>query len=152
MSGLYYLVCILCLFFKLKTAYEMRISYWSSDVCSSDLLEAARAAGFEIGAQRELEGLGLHVVVLRAPRGMDTATALARLRALDPQGSYDFNHLYFGSAAAAERTADTPARAATPAPLRIGLRSEEHTSELQSIMRNSYAVLCLKTKNKKTTT
>src|SRR3546814_9403580 len=30
------------------------------------------------------------------------------------------------------------------------LRSEEHTSELQSLMRNSYAVFCLKTKNKKT--
>src|SRR3546814_10672824 len=29
------------------------------------------------------------------------------------------------------------------------LRSEEHTSELQSLMRNSYAVLCLKTKNNK---
>src|SRR3546814_8286966 len=29
--------CILCLFFKQKTAYEMRISDWSSDVCSSDL-------------------------------------------------------------------------------------------------------------------
>src|SRR3546814_1977508 len=32
-------VCIVCFFFgcKQKTAYEMRISYWSSDVCSSDL-------------------------------------------------------------------------------------------------------------------
>src|SRR3546814_5113731 len=29
------------------------------------------------------------------------------------------------------------------------IRSEEHTSELQSLMRNSYAVFCLKTKNKK---
>src|SRR3546814_19341174 len=28
----------MCLFFKQKTAYEMRISDWSSDVCSSDLL------------------------------------------------------------------------------------------------------------------
>src|SRR3546814_10541733 len=33
--------CVFCfLFFKQKTAYEMRISDWSSDVCSSDLLEA----------------------------------------------------------------------------------------------------------------
>src|SRR3546814_3871099 len=31
-------------------------------------------------------------------------------------------------------------------------RSEEHTSELQSLMRNSYAVFCLKKKNTKTTT
>src|SRR3546814_8604709 len=31
--------CVMCFFFKQKTAYEMRISDWSSDVCSSDLLE-----------------------------------------------------------------------------------------------------------------
>src|SRR3546814_1166146 len=29
--------CLLCFFFKQKTAYELRISDWSSDVCSSDL-------------------------------------------------------------------------------------------------------------------
>src|SRR3546814_5848158 len=34
-----YCLCILCFFFKQKTAYEMRISDWSSDVCSSDLKE-----------------------------------------------------------------------------------------------------------------
>src|SRR3546814_6658286 len=33
----YYFVCICFFFFKQKTAYEMRISDWSSDVCSSDL-------------------------------------------------------------------------------------------------------------------
>src|SRR3546814_2041169 len=32
------LVCSFCFFFKQKTAYEMRISDWSSDVCSSDLV------------------------------------------------------------------------------------------------------------------
>src|SRR3546814_8747996 len=31
-------MCIVFVFFKQKTAYEMRISYWSSDVCSSDLV------------------------------------------------------------------------------------------------------------------
>src|SRR3546814_5637512 len=31
------LFCVICFFFKQKTAYEMRISDWSSDVCSSDL-------------------------------------------------------------------------------------------------------------------
>src|SRR3546814_4960776 len=48
---------ILFFFFKQKTAYEMRISDWSSDVCSSDLLLAgqpagtvARAAGADPGA------------------------------------------------------------------------------------------------------
>src|SRR3546814_2092227 len=52
---------MLFFFFKQKTAYEMRISDWSSDVCSSDLktafeddrlVRAARALG-EIGAWRE---------------------------------------------------------------------------------------------------
>src|SRR3546814_18984455 len=39
-------MCYICVFFffKQKTAYEMRISDWSSDVCSSDLAEAAAAA------------------------------------------------------------------------------------------------------------
>src|SRR3546814_4102923 len=44
---LYMIVCRLCVFclfffFKQKTAYEMRISDWSSDVCSSDLKSGAR--------------------------------------------------------------------------------------------------------------
>src|SRR3546814_5762847 len=34
-------------FFKQKTAYEMRISDWSSDVCSSDLVLPRRAAGVD---------------------------------------------------------------------------------------------------------
>src|SRR3546814_7854706 len=34
----------LCFFFKQKTAYEMRISDWSSDVCSSDLVMATARA------------------------------------------------------------------------------------------------------------
>src|SRR3546814_8751678 len=41
--------CVLFFFFKQKTAYEMRISDWSSDVCSSDLLgERDEAAGRDI--------------------------------------------------------------------------------------------------------
>src|SRR3546814_8120080 len=42
-----------------------------------------------------------------------------------------------------------PGRSATPAASwRAPLRSEEHTSELQSLMRNSYAVFCLKKKKR----
>src|SRR3546814_4797174 len=33
-----FVICLFFFFFKQKTAYEMRISDWSSDVCSSDLL------------------------------------------------------------------------------------------------------------------
>src|SRR3546814_12014456 len=37
---MYYILCALCFFFRQKTAYEMRISDWSSDVCSSDLCKS----------------------------------------------------------------------------------------------------------------
>src|SRR3546814_7932435 len=39
-SYIFLLVCFVFFFFKQKTAYEMRISDWSSDVCSSDLIDA----------------------------------------------------------------------------------------------------------------
>src|SRR3546814_1406114 len=47
-----------CFFFKQKTAYEMRISDWSSDVCSSDLVamgEIARPHGRAAFAQAEVD-------------------------------------------------------------------------------------------------
>src|SRR3546814_3472017 len=52
---MYTLVCfvvsyVLFFFFKQKTAYEMRISDWSSDVCSSDL--AVRSPGDRVASQR----------------------------------------------------------------------------------------------------
>src|SRR3546814_8105977 len=46
-------MCVLIFFFKQKTAYEMRISDWSSDVCSSDLAEA-----FEPGDARLRRDVG----------------------------------------------------------------------------------------------
>src|SRR3546814_4863588 len=48
----FYIFCVAFFFFKQKTAYEMRISDWSSDVCSSDL-----PATFSIVATRWLTGL-----------------------------------------------------------------------------------------------
>lgn len=62
-------------------------------------LERALAAGFTIVQERTLEGLDIRLVVLRAPTDERTRRALARLRQLDPDGQYDFNHLYTGSAA-----------------------------------------------------
>src|SRR3546814_5807773 len=44
------IVCVVFFFFKQKTAYEMRISDWSSDVCSSDLIHP----GQNLGAARAL--------------------------------------------------------------------------------------------------
>src|SRR3546814_5009220 len=56
-------------FFKQKTAYEMRISDWSSDVCSSDL--QAQAAGFSLDEIAEL-------IALDAGRDRARARELAR--------------------------------------------------------------------------
>jgi subtilisin family serine protease len=69
---------------------------------SSEALDRARSAGFEIARERVLEGLEARVVVLRAPEGMTTRRALRRLRDIDPQGTYDYNHIYLDSGEVAD--------------------------------------------------
>src|SRR3546814_7508758 len=83
----------------------MRISDWSSDVCSSDLVSDPYLIA----------------------------------RTLVGDADYFISH---GSALELHRMVTQPQ-------LAIIVRSEEHTSELQSLMRNSYAVFCLKTKIRK---
>src|SRR3546814_10128331 len=56
-----------------------------------------------------------------------------------------------GNAASFRREAARRGKAKTRCRTRCEQRSEEHTSELQTIMRNSYAVLCLKKKQSQTT-
>src|SRR3546814_10905969 len=83
--------CVLCVFFffyKQKTAYEMRISDWSSDVCSSDLV-----LGFEMtvkaamGQPRRLHDLrhgdGIEALLAKEPAGR-VQDAQAVLRHLFP--------------------------------------------------------------------
>ncbi|MDL2357990.1 MAG: S8 family serine peptidase [Pseudomonadota bacterium] len=93
-------------------------------------LAAARAAGLAIAREEGFDG-ALRLVVLRVPDDADTAATLARLRALDPDGVYDFNHLYTGSgsgalpaAAAAAATGagvTAPAGAAPAGAPKVGL-------------------------------
>src|SRR3546814_4407425 len=130
--------CFFFFFFKQKTAYEMRISDWSSDVCSSDLLLVHRGAHAGLPAaqgarqpQRRTAG--------RARRGA------AHLRAARPRARGAGRA---GCAAGADTGRRDPLRGRL---VRLW-RSEEHTSELQSLMRISYAVFCLKQKTTKTTT
>src|SRR3546814_5613215 len=107
-----------------KTAYEMRISDWSSDVCSSDL-------NAHIFAQVKLNAHG------RA--NLDEFAAAIRsfpevLEAYVLMGVFDFMlRIVAADIDAYERFFFT--------------RSEEHTSELQSPMRISYVVFCLKNNN-----
>lgn len=76
-------------------------------------LQAAQAAGMTVLREDRLEELDQVVVVLAVPAGGATAAMLERLRALDPDGHYDFNHLYMGSGGALPAVA--PAAAADAA-------------------------------------
>src|SRR3546814_8857857 len=112
----------------------MRISDWSSDVCSSDLqpILHLHKADIVIG------------VIEREP--VDRIPALHQEPGAYAQPCDDRQrlpvHIYPGSEPV------DPLGKAYPA--RQILRSEEHTSELQSLMRISYAVFCLKKKKKHT--
>src|SRR3546814_10250481 len=55
--------CDIICFFKQKTAYEMRISDWRSDVCSSDLLDALDVVGGEVRAHLDDDAAGLQLQV-----------------------------------------------------------------------------------------
>src|SRR3546814_2417161 len=72
-------MCVFCFFFfKQKTAYEMRISDWSSDVCSSDLQET----GAEDHARGErVAGFGIEVGIAAAE--LTDRTRLARVRVVE---------------------------------------------------------------------
>jgi subtilisin family serine protease len=63
-------------------------------------LAAAHAAGLRVLRETRLEGLDEVMLVLGVPEHAATAAVLDQLRARDPQGSYDFNHIYTGSGAA----------------------------------------------------
>src|SRR5688572_14985478 len=96
-----------------------------------EALERALGVGFTVLRTEALAGLGLTLVVLQAPEGLSTRRALRQLREPDPQGQYDYNHLYLGSGLQAEAGAlpvtMPPATTAVPVTmppangLRIGL-------------------------------
>src|SRR3546814_5323045 len=124
----------------------MRISDWSSDVCSSDLVGAADRFG-RIGL-RPVEEAELHRPLAGRP-ALGVAHDLPG-EAVEPDGAGDR-----GADQAEAEKGDPPegrciSHRHSTAPAPAGARSEEHTSELQSLMRISYAVFCLKNKNKQT--
>jgi hypothetical protein len=89
---------------------------------SADALQALRANGFAIADDRTLAPLALHVVSLRVPPGGDTRTALLLAQRIDPAGSYDFDHLFWRSAATTAPAAQVTAPSiAASTPVRVGL-------------------------------
>src|SRR3546814_1589064 len=106
----------------------MRISDWSSDVCSSDLCP---------GVGRD------HCLQRGADRRARDDQRRARRRRLDGEAA----HRRSGGAGIAARRGGLSGNSRLKAEHGMG-RSEEHTSELQSLMRISYAVFCLNKKKK----
>src|SRR3546814_5423742 len=150
----------------------MLISDWSSDVCSSDLycigfsrayaravgldeVQIAREVRAELEAQDAITGTRYEAFEPADPARVPprylawTAVALALILAI----GYGIWRTQFFTAPTDEEIALTEVPEATRPALRPGavtapMRSEEHTSELQSLMRISYAVFCLKKKKK----
>src|SRR3546814_2605394 len=152
-------------FFKQKTAYEVRISDWSSDGCSSDL--GHQHAGRDLVAVGDAD----HRV---GAMGIDhifdaVGDELARGQRIEHAAMAHGDAVIDGDGV--ELLGNTPRpfdlpRDELPEVLQMHMagnelgeavdhgddrRSEEHTSELQSLMRNSYAVFCLQKKNKDVT-
>src|SRR3546814_7355532 len=128
----------------------MRISDWSSDVCSSDLELTTALKAIDAAVSRgdiRIENDRLVVPKLKAAPEDERLKAIRRelfagvgkiqlpdlLIAID--AATRFSWALLGRSPASEHE----------------LRSEEHTSELQSLMRISYAVFCLKKKTKSLT-
>src|SRR3546814_2740338 len=145
----------------------MRISDWSSDVCSSDLLEPqidrltahhdALRAGFgepPIDRARliaDLAEIADYVLEYAQPvwkRLKKVRKAGARILFEGAQGVLlDIDHGTYPFVTSSNTVSGTAAAGSGLGPS----RSEEHTSELQSLMRISYAVFCLKNKKKENT-
>src|SRR3546814_1803678 len=124
----------------------MRISEWSSNVCSSDLAKALNGRNAVNDDQRR--GIDIVRRALQAPlrqiaenAGHDGGVVAGRL--------IDGNDENLGFNAQTEQY-ENLFQSGVIDPTKV-VRSEEHTSELQSLMRISYAVFCLKKKTQKNT-
>src|SRR3546814_1220972 len=113
----------------------MRISDWSSDVCSSDLRDARlnmMSASMQ-GAMAFQKGLGCVHSLSHSLGGINPKLHHGTLNAIFLPAVIAFNS-----------TSDSVRNENKLARIAQAMRSEEHTSELQSLMRISYAVFCLK--------
>src|SRR3546814_6637237 len=133
------MLCYIFFFFKQKTAYEMRISDWSSDVCSSDL-ETERGHGLQVVERCDLAGRVAGHRQRQFP-GRDAAAVIADADQADAAFlQVDVDPVRAGVERVLDQILVHRSR-----PL-DDLRTEEPTSELQSLMRHSYAGFCLEKK------
>src|SRR3546814_2369451 len=115
----------------------MRISDWSSDVCSSDLLPAGHTLICFSHLRWNFDSHRLQQLMSRFARGGRV------IYWEEPEEATPDCEPALGVRTCAE-TGVVVVTPSLPEPMKT--RSEEHTSELQSLMRISYAVFCLKKK------
>src|SRR3546814_2966459 len=127
----------------------MRISDWSSDVCSSDLHigigQIQRAA--DVARPRPFDLDDARAEIAEPQRRRRARQELRHIDDEQPVERRRGRHRLFRYRSLSAASADTAPSSARNAVLRrseAACRSEEHTSELQSLMRISYAHLCLK--------
>src|SRR3546814_9568777 len=136
------LMCDFVFFFKQKTAYEMRISDWSSDVCSSDLISVVTATATAHPRQLFFSNDWAFAPCV-IPCGWRVVRSHCRCDLLKFTHSYKIlDDCLWGSICRYNKRTMYWTLS----------RSEEHTSELQSLMRNSYAVFSLTKKTRFTQT
>jgi len=98
-----------------------------AEVIAIDITDAALAgamqARFSVLRTREFAELGVKITVLQTPEGWSAPRGLKRLRKLDPEGTYDYNHIYFDVGEVGGNQASGPATAPTTAGVghRVGL-------------------------------
>src|SRR3546814_9980787 len=130
----------------------MRISDWSSDVCSSDLIRKHDATLALVVGDRAIRVLAAEV---ERDERLAGDVRVGRGRRTDDRIDLLHRHVDLGFTqwlVAARGRCRCRDRGRFTFGCRSRARSEEHTSELQSLMRISYAVFCLKKKNTKTPT
>src|SRR3546814_2414356 len=121
----------------------MRISDWSSDVCSSDLLDRRVLQAAVARNSKFIDDAGQSALFFGCRKGSADPEDSRRQRRDEQQANFPFVHVWHhwrsgvGLDLFSKALPDSSSGS-------VVARSEEHTSELQSLMRISYAVFCLK--------
>src|SRR3546814_3342051 len=147
---IFFFVCFV-FFFKQKTAYEMRISDWIQ-TCALPIWFVAICVVPLLLVRPHPTDTTPPPAPARAIRRGDLALTWGARLLVQLAGNVLFTYLlfYFESVAPGEEPAVLAPRVGQMTT--IAFRSEEHTSELQSLMRISYAVFCLKKTKMKVST
>jgi hypothetical protein len=100
---------------------------------SDAALDGAGSLGFIIDREHDIGGMNIRLVVLRAPPQLSTKRALRVLREADPDGSYDYNHIYSGGGVSSPTSLALADSSAPDAPKSVP--AQDRPAQSQSQMR-----------------